>query len=355
MMDRSVMDAHRHADAGRDEGAEALPPTAFYCVSSATYFLGAVALINSLRLLGHAEPIFALDYGLSPAQRELLAQEATIVPSPDETTPFLLKAVAPLHHPADVMVLIDADIIVTRPMTELIERAREGRVLAVEHGRDRFFPEWGRLLGRTASYRRYVSSSLVLLGGEANREVIRLMHELQGRIEIERSPYSGPRADFSSMGDDFWQTASAHPFFFADQDLLNAILATAVEQERVEVLNRRLEAILPFAGLRVVDEQTLRCAYDDGTEPYAVHHFLPAKPWLERTTPGIYTQLLVRLLRGGDVAIRVAEHELPPHLSSGLSARARRTLANLGGRLRHGRSGRLYARIRALGSGEAAR
>jgi len=101
---------------GGDGDAGRLPPAAFYCVSSSMYFLGAVALVNSLRLLGHAEPIFVLDYGLSTAERELLSQEATLVAAPDDTTPFLLKTVAPLAHPAEVMVLIDADIIITRPI-----------------------------------------------------------------------------------------------------------------------------------------------------------------------------------------------------------------------------------------------
>ncbi len=30
----------------------------------------------------------------------------------------------------------------------------------------------------------------------------------------------------------------------------------------------------PFTGVRVIDEQTLRCAYADGTEPYLLHHYL---------------------------------------------------------------------------------
>ncbi len=57
---------------------------AFYCVSSAEYFLGAVAMINSLRLNGHREPIYLLDAGLSDDQRALLAAEVTIVKAPEE-------------------------------------------------------------------------------------------------------------------------------------------------------------------------------------------------------------------------------------------------------------------------------
>jgi hypothetical protein len=301
------------------------PPLAFYCVCNSDFFLGAVALINSLRLLGHTEPIFVLDCGLSPAQRALLSEQATLVPAPTDATPYLLKTVAPLQQAAQVMVLVDADIIVTRPLTGLIERASRGRVLVVEHGRDRFFGEWGALLGGTARHRPYVSSSLVLLGGELGERVIRLMDELQGRITLEGTPYARPRwADFSLDGRDFWEIADDHPFFFADQDVLNAVLATEVDPGLVEVLERRLEATVPFTGLRVVDEQALRCAYQDGTEPHVLHHLTPAKPWLEPTIPGVYTQLLRRLLLGRDVAIRVPQRDLPLHLQPGVIAGAKR-------------------------------
>jgi hypothetical protein len=326
------------------------PRAAFYCVSSARYFLGAVALVNSLRLLGHAEPIFVLNAGLSPTQRQVLSQQATVVPAPTETTPFLLKTVAPLAHPAEVKVLIDADSIVTRPLTDLIDRASEGRVLAVRHERNRFFPQWGDLLGLGTSKRRaYVSSSLVLMGGEVGGRVISLMHEAQPRIEIERTPYATGDPDLASLRPGLEETTSDQPFFFADQDVLNAVLASAIDADRIEVLERRAEAIIPFRGLKVIDEATLRCAYDDGTEPYAIHHYLPAKPWLEPTFPGVYTQLMIRLLHGRDVALRVPTEELPPHLRPGMVAAARRWY--------HGYfTARLRAvRDRLLGTAEPAR
>jgi hypothetical protein len=301
------------------------PDTAFYCVSSEMYFLGAAALVNSLRLLGHAQRIFVLDCGLTPGQRELLGKEVTLVPAPADTTPFLLKTVAPLRHPAEVMVLVDADLIVTRPLTELIDRASHGRVLAVEHGRDRFFPQWGDLLGLGASrHRPYVSSSLVLMGGPPGKRLIRLMHDAQPKIGIERTPYSAPTPDLDSLKRGFEETAADQPFFFADQDALNAILASEVNPGRIEVLDRRAEAIIPFTGLRVVDETTLRCTYDDGTEPYAVHHYLPTKPWLQPTPAGVYTQLMMRLLHRRDVPIQVPQRELPPHLRPGIVAAGRR-------------------------------
>jgi hypothetical protein len=306
--------------------AESAPRrTAFYCVSSSVYFLGAVALINSLRLQGHEEPIFVLDFGLEPEQRGLLRSEATLVEAPDDVTPFLLKTVAPRRHPADVMVLIDADIIVTRPLEELIDQAASGRVLAIEHGQDRFFAEWGSLLGLgPATHRRYVSSSLIVAGGEIGSRVIRLMDEARLKVPIERTPYAVPEPDLLSLGASLQERMDADPFFYADQDVLNAVLACEEDQSAIEVLDRSLEAIIPFTGLEVTDLSALRCRFADGLEPYAVHHYLPAKPWLKPTIPGVYTELLLRLLHGADAAIHVPPEQLPPHLRPGVAGAARR-------------------------------
>ena len=98
--------------------------TAFYCVADSRYFLGAVGMVNSLRVHGHSDPVYVLDCGLDPDQRDLLAPHATLVPAPSEAPPWLLKTVAPLRHPAEVMVLIDADMIATRSLSELIDRPR---------------------------------------------------------------------------------------------------------------------------------------------------------------------------------------------------------------------------------------
>ena len=88
------------------------PKAAFYCVADERYFLGAVGLVNSLRLVGHDEPVFVLDCGLTASQRELLSGSATVVEAPEDAAPWLAKTVAPIRHPARAMVLIDADMIV---------------------------------------------------------------------------------------------------------------------------------------------------------------------------------------------------------------------------------------------------
>jgi hypothetical protein len=295
------------------------PRAAFYCVSNSVFFLGAVALINSLRVVGHDEPVYVLDCGLTESERELLSREATLVDARGAGAPWLLKTVAPLRHPADVMVLVDADIVITRPFDELIARASGGRVVAVEHGSDRFFPEWGELGLGEPRRQPYVSSSLVVLDREVGGPVLEAMHGAQPRASLGDSPFSGERPG-EGLSVNVQTDAISNPFFFPDQDVLNAVLATQIGRERLEVLDRRLEAIPPFEGLRVVDERALRCAYDDGVEPFAVHH-VATKPWLEWTPPGVYTQLFLRALLGRDVPMRLRARDVPPHLRPGLRGR----------------------------------
>ena len=294
--------------------------TAFYCVADERYFTGAVGLVNSLRLLGHRDPIFLLDCGLTAAQRDLLSAEVELVVSPEDRPPWLLKTVAPLSHPADVMVLLDTDIVATRPLGELFERAAAGRLVAFADPADRFDPDWGELLGLGTPRRgTYVSSAALCVGRELGAEVLGLLADRQSAVDFERS---------------FWRADEpGYPFRFADQDVLNAILATRIGPDRVDALDSRLAPTPPFSGLAVTDEATLRCSYADGAEPFLVHHHV-VRPWLEPTHHGVYSRLLRRLLIGDDVAIRVPEEAIPLWLRSGPRAWAHRLRINVGERLR---------------------
>jgi hypothetical protein len=288
---------------------------AFYCMSSELYFPGAVGLVNSLRLHGHSEPIYVLDCGLTVEHRELLSREARVVPSPADVPPYLLKTVAPARHPAEVMVLIDVDMVATRPLTPLIERGAEGRVVAFKDNLDRFVPEWGQALGLgPASPRPYVSSGLVVLGGQVGARVLRLWDERQDRVDYGLSWFE--------------RDVEEYPFRFLDQDVLNGVLCTSVEPEELGVIDRRLAPSQPYRRLRIRDTKALRCAYRDGTEPFVLHQYL-AKPWLEPMYHGIYSQLLSRLWLGDDVALRLPEEEVPLRMRSGLRARAVRKRADL--------------------------
>src|SRR5437899_3332650 len=87
------------------------PRVAFYTVADAGYFPGLVGLLNSLRLVGHAEPLFVLDAGMTSEQRERLAPHVTLLTAPTGDAPVLLTPAAPLQAPAEVVVMVDADIV----------------------------------------------------------------------------------------------------------------------------------------------------------------------------------------------------------------------------------------------------
>ena len=283
---------------------------AFYCMSSEVYFLGAVGLVNSLRLAGHEEPIYLLDCGLTPEHRELLEPHVTVVDAPRDAPPYMLKTVAPRLQPAGVRLLIDVDMVATRSLAPLLDTAERTGVVAVKDRLDRFVPEWGELL-ELGELRRapYVSSGLVGLAGDSGGEVLDLWDDRLTRIDYDRSYFAADEPDY--------------PFRYIDQDVLNAVIAARVEPGGIEVLDPALAPSQPFKGVRLRDEETLRCAYRDGTEPYVLHHYL-GKPWLEPLYHGLYSRLLSRLLLGDDVAIRVPEEEVPLRMRDGLAARLER-------------------------------
>jgi hypothetical protein len=284
----------------------------FYCVADDRYFLGAVALVNSLRLHGHSEPVHVLDCGLSPPHRELLAGGATVVDPPDEAElhPWLLKTIAPLSHPASVAVLIDTDMIVTRSLAPLVERAAAGAVVAFENDAPRFVAEWGELLDLgKARPGPYVSSGLVFAGGDAGARLLELMEDRQARVEMGRTIFGTGEESYA--------------FRYPEQDVLNAILRTRIEPERLVALPNRLAPNPPFAGVRLDDEEAVRCSYADGEAPYVLHHF-HRKPWLEPIYHGLYSRLMARLLLGPGLALRVDPDEVPLRMRSGPRARVER-------------------------------
>ena len=215
-----------------------------------------------------------------------------------------------MRDPAEVMILIDADMIVTRSLAELIAEAAADRVIAFRNDRPRFVAQWGELLELgTATPRPYVSSGLVVLGGETGSEVLRLLDDRQRRVDMDRTLFGRNEADY--------------PFLYPEQDVLNAILCTRVDADRVDALENRLAPNPPFAGLRLADEATLRCEYADGTQPYVLHHF-HRKPWLAPMYHGLFSRLLARLLLGPDVALRPPADQVPLRMRRGPIARVER-------------------------------
>jgi hypothetical protein len=274
----------------------------FYVVGDRPFFLGVVALVNSLRLVGHEEPIVVLDCGFDEWQRELLAREAIVVPAPDASHPAFLKWQAPLARPSDVMVLVDADMIIVRSLAPLLDLAAPGKTVAfVDLNPDRFDPGWAEMVGlETLPRRTYVNSGLVVLSEPDGRELLQLLHEIQPTLPLDLVRDDGTK-----------------PFKYRDQDVLNLVLAVHRRKDDLVVLERRLAPCPPFYALRVVDERTLECRFRDGVQPYLLHH-ITDKPWLRPTPPTPYSQLLPRLLLAEDLPIRLTPADLPVQLRPGV-------------------------------------
>jgi hypothetical protein len=296
----------------------AKPPCAFYSVCDSRFFPGMVALLNSLRLIGHDEPIFLVDAGLTAEQQRLLSDHVTLIPAPQNAPVILLKQLGPMKYPASVSVLLDADMIVTRRLTQLIAVARSGRIVGfVDEGttEDRFFPEWGSLLGFGPVRRQpYLNAGQLVIPDSLGHRLLELWVEGQAKVDAQRTWHGKGRL--------------SSPLYFGDQDVLNALVATQFEPEEMMILEHRLAPFPPFPGLRLIDERRILCRYADGTQPFLLHHVL-AKPWLKTTRTTVYSLLLPRLLLAPDVALRLEPDQLPLRLREGRLAVADRRRANL--------------------------
>jgi hypothetical protein len=289
----------------------------FYLVADSAYFVGAVAALNSLRVLGHSEPAFVLDVGLSDAQRGALARTAEIVPCPQDVKPRLAKWVVPLAHPSDVMVLVDADMIVTRQLGPLLDDAERGSVVvfADDHP-DRFDERWSDFVGvGTLRRRTYVNSGFVVLPPRLGLDVLANLRSLQTRLA---------ELGHTRIRDD----DRSGLFSFPDQDSWNAVLSAIVADDVLKVLPHELA---PFQRERprVIDSKTLTCRTAGGERPYLLHHIGP-KPWRGQHPANAYTKLLPRLLFADDVAVRLDPSELPAGLRPGARGAVERLRLQVG-------------------------
>jgi hypothetical protein len=291
---------------------------AFFTISDSRFFLGAVALVNSIRLVGHREPIFLIDAGLTSEQQDIISSHVTLITGPEGVPPMLMKMVGPLKHPAAIAILLDADSIVLRQFTELIVAAREGRLVAFvdnEPTHDRFFSEWQHALGLGPMRRQpYLASGHLIVPDSLGPRLLHPWQEGQTKIDIGRTLLG--RGKLSD------------PFYFPDMDVFNAVAAALLEPEEIIVLEHRLAPSQPFEGLRLIDADRLLCSYPDGVRPFLLHHIL-AKPWLKATRTNVYSLLLPRLLLGPDVALRLEPEQVPLRLREGWLAGADRHRANV--------------------------
>ena len=99
-------------------------PYRFCTVAGASHYPGLVALVNSLRLLGHHEPLSVFDLGLTDRQRSEIGAECdVVVPDGDALHPWLVMPQVLQSVPPGVTVYVDSDIIVTARLDDIAERA----------------------------------------------------------------------------------------------------------------------------------------------------------------------------------------------------------------------------------------
>ena len=300
---------------------------AYYTAANASYFPGAVALLNSLRRVGEQAPLFVVDCGLTAAQRERLSTCATLVPRHEGLHPYMQKATGQLAHPAEVMVFIDADILVTRPLDPLLRDAHAGRVVAFEdsHNPDRFFDEWSSPDLGKAHRSPYVNSGLFAFSWETGRAFLPLYAAMQRTLDLGSTLVHG-----GSLSD---------PHYFPDQDLLNALLCTRFGGQ-VTRLERRLAPFPPFDGVERATGGPALCTYADGVAPFALHH-THRKPWLAPVPANLYSELFALLVTDPQACLPLDPRELPLRLTNRPLARVDRWRASK----QHAASKRLRGRL----------
>ena len=137
--------------------------------------------------------------------------------------------------------------------------------------------------------------------------------ELCAEVSEERSrlPHSIPS-----------DRAETHPFAYLDQDVLNAILMSEVDQHATTIGDwRKVGVPKPADTTRIIDRFSLYCE-NDGATTLLLHHYTHPKPWFaearERLTYEPYDELLLRLLSAPDLPIRLPRDAIPVWLRRGM-------------------------------------
>jgi hypothetical protein len=289
--------------------------TTYFTVADSRYFLGAVALVNSLVLTDHEGTFVVVDTGLEPWQRERLSGVATVsdVRWPPGLPPAFFKAHIAPQIPGDVIVYLDSDMIVTDSLADVVSLAAAGRFCAAPDNQShRYFPEWRELLGLAHALRRqtYVNAGFFALApGRWPRFFERWQAVCDAVIRV-----APPMHTMS------FETALEDPSAFHDQDALNALLMSEVSEDALALINSgRVAATDELPSVVCVDPRTLTCTLD-GRRTLILHYLNAPKPWVPSgwitTSNNAYVRLLERLLAADDVPIQVGKDELPVWLRS---------------------------------------
>ena len=283
----------------------------FYTLCDSGFFVGAVALLNSLRLTGHESELVVLDCGLTDDQRRTLESAGvTVVRTQDEATAYFLKPYPAVLDPDGVVVVIDSDMAITDSLDAILAKAADGDVcIFPDHPTDhrRWFAEWHELFALRAPLRRgtYMNAGFMAVSAERWLWLLKRWRELCMRIPALSEELGRPES-----------------LAQRDQDALNALLMSEVPAEHVDLLP---QYELDLRRVVVRDPESLLCVADGRRQPI-LHLALSPKVW----QPGgwrhvglnaAYVRLLPRLLFGPDVPVRLAPEDVPFWLRPGRGAR----------------------------------
>jgi hypothetical protein len=288
-------------------GADSYSDVTFFTVCNDKYFPGLVGLLNSLRLMDHKRPLVVGDCGLTQRQRDLLAPFCTIYQLPGDLVgnPTQFKAFPYLLEPRGTVVIIDSDMIVTRPLGALLACAAEGKIcIFPDPEKDRWFSEWQQIFGLSSVPRRqtYACAGLVVFSTLHWPTLLEQWWKACQQIFTHPTVQEGAKGATSQ----------------SDQDAFNALLMSefpldAVAFQPVEEQVFRWD----FPRVELVDAKTLSCRHD-GHEPTILHACVVPKPWESAgVRRNIYLHLLRRLLTAPDVELRVPAELLESWLRPG--------------------------------------
>ena len=286
----------------------------FYTVTDDEFFPGTVALLNSLRLVGHSEPLVVLDNGLTTEQRERLGRVATVVDPPeglDSMPPPTLKPFPHLLDTSGTVAIIDSDMIVSASLAPALSLASEGKICLYAapdwpSDRARWFSEWQELFALRAPLRRepYLNNGFVVFSTD------HWPHLLEDWwVACSRIP----------AGSVF--TSQEQALRLGDSDALNAILMSEVSPGSVVLPAEGLQAA-PGDEVVVVDEERLVCLREDAPVSL-LHHWARPKVWSRQGqvrlgTPDPYVRLFPRVAFAADVALPLATNDVPWWLRPGI-------------------------------------
>lgn len=292
----------------------------YYTVSDHRFFLGTVALLNSLSLTGNVGDIVVLDAGLRTNQRRTLAGYAAVVDLPKQIKrhPHLMRPYPHLMDAAGMTVVIDSDIIVTASLDGILDSARHGEICVfpawTPEARTRWFAGWERTLRLRAPLRRddWVHNGFVAFSTNHWPQLLQRWWEVCDLIPPDEM--HGNQSAFQAP----------------DADALNALLMSEIPRDSVGVLPEGDEV---FGGhARIEDFHTLKTTFQG--RPATILHLVDnPKPWEPsgwlRLAATDYVRLMRRLLFASDVPIRLDSEQAPLWLRPGIGGES--TLRALGG------------------------